>query len=343
MRLYVPFLDDAIGYDCGRCGGSCCREGRILCTEDEAAAIRATHPALELFRETDTPAGSALSGYGKLHPACFFLEAQGRCRVQATKPLLCRAHPLYLTVFAEQGVAIAGLQPWCAWNVGGARDGRRLSARDAAALLEELERKGLTADFAPPLPAFATFPGLARQLELEERIRDTGGVAGSLADHLRRQLAVSEGRTAAAEWLTRAEAAIARCLELGDGWLAECGATPLVPFLPLLRLHAQARVLELGLPWPPAAPRPRWNRVLVGALLALAAVGTAWRRLVAGTEPPFALGFGEASRLLHRFPHRILALACFPELAPTIVGHDLRSRVRELDRMGAMKARSASA
>jgi hypothetical protein len=98
-RVYFAFADGRFEYDCHTCGAKCCRGfGYTLNAGKELDAQLALRPAVVVFlrptRTRDDQSRQVLN----CPPACFFLNEDNRCAIQATrgfeaKPETCRLFP----------------------------------------------------------------------------------------------------------------------------------------------------------------------------------------------------------------------------------------------------------
>jgi Fe-S-cluster containining protein len=97
-NVHFTFADRRLGYDCHACGSACCRGfGYLFSGSRELAAQVDGRAALTLFIDRPT----ASPHHFRVHncpPACFFLDTDGRCNVQArhgydAKPETCRLFP----------------------------------------------------------------------------------------------------------------------------------------------------------------------------------------------------------------------------------------------------------
>ncbi|MGH9237732.1 MAG: YkgJ family cysteine cluster protein [Vicinamibacterales bacterium] len=97
-RVYFAFPSGVFSYDCVSCGAQCCRgHGYTINGERELQPQLATHAEVRFFLD---PCDALATHYhvGNLAPGCFFLTADGRCRIQIehgfdAKPGTCRFFP----------------------------------------------------------------------------------------------------------------------------------------------------------------------------------------------------------------------------------------------------------
>lgn len=96
-KIFVPFIDGILNYDCRECGYSCCKYGAITLKEKEKKILLKEHAYLRYFFSQRTNKLYTLTKY----PDCWFLENSGLCHIQKKygyghKPLICRVHPFYI-------------------------------------------------------------------------------------------------------------------------------------------------------------------------------------------------------------------------------------------------------
>jgi Fe-S-cluster containining protein len=95
-RVLFTFTSGRLNYDCAACGSKCCRGfGYHMNAGNEIACQMMSRPELRFFLEMDQSEGAVVRN---LPPACFFLQTDGRCNVQAeqgydAKPETCRLFP----------------------------------------------------------------------------------------------------------------------------------------------------------------------------------------------------------------------------------------------------------
>jgi hypothetical protein len=98
-RVYFAFPNGRLTYDCGACGGRCCRgQGFQVVAERDVPRQLAKRYALRFF--LDPPESGRLNHFNarNLQPACFFLDGQNRCSLHVedgyeAKPSTCRLFP----------------------------------------------------------------------------------------------------------------------------------------------------------------------------------------------------------------------------------------------------------
>ncbi|MBI4821619.1 MAG: YkgJ family cysteine cluster protein [Deltaproteobacteria bacterium] len=99
QRVYFPFADGRLGYNCPECGSKCCKGLGLHATHGELQWLLEKYPSLSLF--TTRPARAAEPHLLRVinhPPGCFFLDGAGACSVHAKhgrehKPLMCRTFP----------------------------------------------------------------------------------------------------------------------------------------------------------------------------------------------------------------------------------------------------------
>ena len=97
MKVFIPFADGLLNYDCNECGRDCCQEGAIIMNSGEKVSLLKEFPHLKHFLTKDTGKVYRVSKYQK----CWFLEADGSCHIHnkyghSSKPLGCRMHPFFV-------------------------------------------------------------------------------------------------------------------------------------------------------------------------------------------------------------------------------------------------------
>jgi len=96
-KIFIPFIDGLINYDCKACGYHCCKHGCVGVNAREKRIVLNKFPFLKY---------SLVEKENKLYfmrkfQGCLFLEKDGYCSIQkdhsyAVKPFVCRIHPFYL-------------------------------------------------------------------------------------------------------------------------------------------------------------------------------------------------------------------------------------------------------
>ena len=97
QKIFIPFIEGLLSYDCRECGWSCCQSGNLIMNIKERKRMLQNHPSLKYFFTRET---SKTYGVRK-YPRCWFLENSGLCHIQkefgyAYKPFICRLHPFYI-------------------------------------------------------------------------------------------------------------------------------------------------------------------------------------------------------------------------------------------------------
>lgn len=116
-RIYLPFPDGAIAYNCPQCGYRCCKGEGIGATPEEFTQLRDRYPTLAYFaapRRDTTKRSLRLANF---QPQCFFLGASGLCDIHANhgrhlKPVSCRSFPVN-RYFVSGSLVVATLNFLC--------------------------------------------------------------------------------------------------------------------------------------------------------------------------------------------------------------------------------------
>jgi len=74
---------------------ACCHDTQMPLTEEDAARLESLGNPREAFSLVDAESGELR--LRNVKGACFFLDAQGRCSVYASRPAGCRTYPFVLT------------------------------------------------------------------------------------------------------------------------------------------------------------------------------------------------------------------------------------------------------
>lgn len=106
-KIFVPFIDGILKYDCRECGYGCCQSGFIVMNAKEKRILLQDHPSLRYFYVRKTKKTYVLRKY----PRCWFLENSGLCYVQkkygySSKPFICRLHPFYIVRCESEYVVV---------------------------------------------------------------------------------------------------------------------------------------------------------------------------------------------------------------------------------------------
>jgi len=94
MKLFIPFMNGSLEYDCAKCGGACCKYGILPMTSNEASILFKEEPLLKYFVYSKDNEFVSCSKYSK----CWFLDQKGACLIEKkrgyiNKPLFCKAYP----------------------------------------------------------------------------------------------------------------------------------------------------------------------------------------------------------------------------------------------------------
>jgi len=107
-KIFVPFSDGLLDYDCGECGAGCCQLGIIVANEDERKILLQEHPFIEFFSIREEKKRYSFLKYTR----CWFLENSRSCEIQrkygySLKPIICRLHPFYVARCLDEFVVVA--------------------------------------------------------------------------------------------------------------------------------------------------------------------------------------------------------------------------------------------
>jgi hypothetical protein len=170
-RVYFPFVDGLLAYNCARCGYRCCKGASFAATPSEFVTLRKHYPALAYFTQVAHKATEPLVQLVNFGPQCFFLGDDGRCDVharhgRAAKPFVCKSFPI--NAFRLEGdVLVADVNFLCPIELStGAPGDERIHHAD---LLRDI------VEHADVVVAAATRPRAAAlghvRVDLEERLR----------------------------------------------------------------------------------------------------------------------------------------------------------------------------
>lgn len=107
-KIFIPFLDKILSYDCKECGYGCCQEGNIVMDVKEKRKLLCIYPFLRYFFTQQTKKTYGLRKF----PRCWFLERSGLCHIQkkfgySFKPLICKLHPFYIAKCNKEYIVLA--------------------------------------------------------------------------------------------------------------------------------------------------------------------------------------------------------------------------------------------
>lgn len=111
-KIFIPFLDKILNYDCKECGYDCCRGGNIIMDAKEKRKLLAHYPFLRYFFTQQT---KKIYGLRKF-PRCWFLERSGLCYIQkkfgySFKPLICKLHPFSVAQCNKEYIVLVDYCP----------------------------------------------------------------------------------------------------------------------------------------------------------------------------------------------------------------------------------------
>ncbi|MFC1804984.1 hypothetical protein ACFLZ3_04070 [Candidatus Omnitrophota bacterium] len=105
-KIFIPFLDGLLNYDCKHCDYNCCYSGSIIMNNREKKKIFSGYPYLRHFFTKKTDKLYALHKYN----ICWFVK-DGLCQIQKKygyryKPFVCRLDPFYVYRCNDEYVAM---------------------------------------------------------------------------------------------------------------------------------------------------------------------------------------------------------------------------------------------
>ena len=107
-KIFIPFIDGILNFDCQECGSVCCQmRGLIIMNPNEKKMLLQKYPYLRYFFVEETKKTYTLERY----PRCWFLESSGLCHIQtkygySSKPFVCRLQPFYIARCADEYVVV---------------------------------------------------------------------------------------------------------------------------------------------------------------------------------------------------------------------------------------------
>jgi len=111
-KIFIPFIDGMLNYDCRECGHYCCQAGLIILNAGEKKTLLKQYPSLRYFFVKETKRTYWL----KKHQRCWFLKRDGLCHIQerhgySSKPFICRLHPFHFARCAGEYVVLLDACP----------------------------------------------------------------------------------------------------------------------------------------------------------------------------------------------------------------------------------------
>lgn len=123
-NIYFTFASGRMAYDCVACNARCCCGYGYSARRAEVDLQVKVRPSLRFFLENGAAVGNVNQSVLNCPPACFFLDARGRCGIQAqegyaAKPETCRLFPFnsfrragdYLIVSPHDGLCPLTVTP----------------------------------------------------------------------------------------------------------------------------------------------------------------------------------------------------------------------------------------
>lgn len=106
-KIFIPFIEGILNYNCRECGYSCCQNGLIMMNAKEKKILLQKYPYLRYFFVKETKKTYCLTKYRR----CWFLENNGLCYIQKkygypSKPFICRLHPFYIARCNDEYVVL---------------------------------------------------------------------------------------------------------------------------------------------------------------------------------------------------------------------------------------------
>jgi len=98
-RVYFPFADGLLAYNCPECGYRCCKGAGFAATPSELVTLKRHYPTLTYFTQVAQKASEPLVQLMNFSPQCFFLRGDGYCDVHVqhgreAKPFVCKTFPI---------------------------------------------------------------------------------------------------------------------------------------------------------------------------------------------------------------------------------------------------------
>jgi Fe-S-cluster containining protein len=106
-KIFIPFSDGRLDYDCRECGAGCCQGGMITANEKERKILLDEYPSIKYFSAGERNGMYMVQKY----PSCWFLDQDLDCGIQhkygySLKPFICRLHPFYVARCGQEYVVI---------------------------------------------------------------------------------------------------------------------------------------------------------------------------------------------------------------------------------------------
>jgi hypothetical protein len=179
-RVYFPFVDGLLAYNCPKCGYRCCKGAGFAATPSEFVTLRRHYPSLAYFTSVAQKAAEPLVQLMNFSPQCFFLRGDGLCDVhaqhgRAAKPFVCKSFPINAFRLAGD-VLVADINFLCPLELStGAAEDTRIHHADLLRDIVEHADVVLAAATRPRTPALSD-----ERLALEERLREQSTRLGLL-------------------------------------------------------------------------------------------------------------------------------------------------------------------
>ena len=179
-RVYFPFADGLLAYNCPKCGYRCCKGAGFAATPSEFVTLRRHYPALAYFTAVAQKAAEPLVQLVNFSPQCFFLRGDGLCDVHVqhgrdAKPFVCKSFPINAFRLAGD-VLVADVNFLCPLELwSGAAEDTRIHHADLLVDIVEHADVVLAAATRPRAPALSH-----ERIDLEERLREKSTQLGLL-------------------------------------------------------------------------------------------------------------------------------------------------------------------
>lgn len=109
-KIFIPFIEGTLNYDCRECGYFCCQNGLITMNPSEKGTLLQKYPYLKYFCHERTKKKYAVKKFTR----CWFLKTNGLCYIHekygySSKPFQCRLHPFYVVRCRDEYIVIRSM------------------------------------------------------------------------------------------------------------------------------------------------------------------------------------------------------------------------------------------
>jgi Fe-S-cluster containining protein len=125
LRIYFPFADGSLAYNCVECGFKCCKGHGFGATASEYDWLVARYPTMAYFTGPRDSREHKSLPLLNMAPRCYFQAGDGLCNIQVEhgrehKPIVCRTFPfnVYYRFKDTLIVTFHGLCPLRRWRPG---------------------------------------------------------------------------------------------------------------------------------------------------------------------------------------------------------------------------------